>query len=153
MALLNKANGTLYYINKSGRIMDIVDLKLSTDAINAIQSEKDEREKAQKYRDLGEQKISGTKYTLYFKIRYYKDRLLYQIEMKPYDDTVSYKASTVEISLTDMMGFSLEQIRPATWTTIVDEKGKKVSMSASGSLPMTLDNFMEIIQWSPRWRF
>jgi hypothetical protein len=153
LALLNKATGTLYYINKSGRIMDIVDLGLSSEAKSIIQSEKDDREKAQKYRDLGEQNISGTKYALYFKIRYYKDRLLYQIEMKPYDETITYKSSTIHILLTDIIGFTLEEIIPSTWTTVVDEKGKKISMSASGSLPMTLDNFMEIEQWSPRWRF
>jgi len=73
--------------------------------------------------------------------------------MKPYDDTSRHKAGTIVIQLNDEMGFTLEKIKPATWANIVDEKGNPTSVSSSGSLRITLDNFMEIAYWSPNWRF
>ena len=96
---------------------------------------------------------SGTKFTLTLKTRYYKDKLLYILEMKPFDETAAYKAGTVRANLIDATGFTLETIEPQAWFTSVDNKGNKISEATTGSIPMTLDNFLEVNGWSPMWRF
>jgi len=43
---INKANGTIYFVNRSGKIVDVVDLKLSIEAVQQIQKEKEARDQA-----------------------------------------------------------------------------------------------------------
>jgi hypothetical protein len=153
MTFLDKRAGKVYYVNKSGNIVDVVDLRISDKSVQTIKTAKEAQDNAQKNRDMGEQSISGTKFKLTFQTRYYKDRLLYHVEMKPFDETAVFKASTIRLDLVDTMGFTLEKIEPSLWFTVVDAKGTKVSVAASGELPLTLDNFLEISDWSPSWRF
>ena len=153
LTFLDNRAGKVYYVNRSGNIVDVVDLRISEQNVQSIKKAKDTRESSQKNRDLGEQAISGTKFTLNAQIRYYKDRLLYHIEMKPYDETAVYKAGTIRVDLVDTMGFTLEKIEPGSWYTEVNSKGNRIGVAAAGEIPMTLDNFLEVSNWSPTWRF
>jgi len=119
---LNQAEGKVYYVNKSGNIVDVVDLDIPAASVQAIKAAKEMQDAAQKNRDMGEQSLSGTKFALTLKTRYYKDKLLYIVEMKPFDETASYKAGTIQINLVDATGFTLETIEPKAWFTSVDAK-------------------------------
>jgi hypothetical protein len=153
LSFVDSQSGKVYYVNKSGNIVDVVDLDIPVASIQTIKAAKEKQDAAQKNRDMGAQPISGTKFTLTLKTRYYKDKLLYILEMRPFDETAAYKAGTIRVNLIDATGFTLETIEPQAWFTSVDNKGNKISEATTGSIPMTLDNFLEVDGWSPMWRF
>jgi hypothetical protein len=153
LTFIDSQGGKVYYVNKSGSITDVVDLALSAQSVEAIRADKEKRDAAQKNRDMGQQPLSGTKFTLSLRTRYYKDRLLYVLAMEPFDETAVGKATTVRVDLLDSFGFTLENIQPAGWYSMVDAKGVKIRVEAAGSLPMTLDNFLEVSTWGASWRF
>jgi hypothetical protein len=150
---VDSQSGKVYYVNKSGNIVDVVDLNIPAASVQAIKAAKEKQDAAQKSRDMGELSLSGTKFTLTLRTRYYKDKLLYILEMKPFDETAAYKVSTIRVNLVDATGFTLETIEPQAWSSSVDDKGNRVSEMSTGSIPMTLDNFLEVSSWYPMWRF
>ena len=64
---LNQAEGRVYYVNKSGNIVDVVDLDIPAASVQAIKAAKEKQHATQKNRDMGEQSLSGTKFALTLK--------------------------------------------------------------------------------------
>lgn len=149
---LDNINGKVIYINNSNRVVDYVDLKLNSSEITRIQIDKDLNDSAQKMKFWGDKNIPGTKYSLELSTRFYNDKLLYILQIRPYDDGVSRLANTITVDLVDTAGFVLETIDPTRWIRIVNDEGKAQRLSTSGSLPVTLENYFEIDDWSPSWR-
>jgi hypothetical protein len=149
---LDSSNGKVIYINNSNRVVDYVDLKLNKDEIRRIKNDKELNDSAQKMKIWGERNIPGTKYTLELSTRFYNDKLLYILQIGPYDDGISRLANTITVDLVDLAGFSLETIDPTRWIRSVDASGKAQKLSASGDLPITLENYFEISEWDPSWR-
>jgi hypothetical protein len=150
---LDNLKGKVIFINNSNRITDYVDLNLTDQEIQKIKNDKDKNDASQKLKDWGSQSISGTKYSVSFSTRFYKDKLLYIATISPYDEDLRYIASTISIDLVDISGFSLEKISPGNWVKNVDEKGKPTRLSYSGDIPMTLENYLEINNWGLMWKF
>jgi hypothetical protein len=102
--------------------------------------------------DRGRKSIPGESYSVSLSTRYYGTRLLYILEIEPYDDNARRFASTVSIELTDSKGFILGSIPSSSnWINIVDDSGKRVSLSSQGSIAFTLRNYLEIVSWGPNW--
>jgi hypothetical protein len=95
--------------------------------------------------------IPGTNYTISFSTRYYESKLLYILEIGPYDNNTGRLANTVSVDLVDINGFTLETLEPSQWIRSVDEKGDPQNMSATGNIPITRVNYREIYSWSPKW--
>ena len=151
-AFLDSNNGKVIYINNSNRVVDYVDLKLNTNEISRIRNDKDLNDSAQKMKFWGKKDIPGTKYTLELSTRFYNDKLLYILQIGPYDDGLSRLANTITVDLVDLAGFSLETIDTLRWVQSVDAEGKAQKLSANGNLPITLENYFEIDEWDPSWR-
>jgi len=151
-AFLDSSNGKIIYINNSNRVVDYVDLNLSKDEISRIKNDKELNDSAQKMKFWGKRDIPGTKYSIELSTRFYNDKLLYILQIGPYDDGISRLANTITVDLVDLDGFSLETIEPKRWIRSVDESGKAQKLSTNGNLPITLENYFEISEWDPSWR-
>ena len=149
---LDSNNGKVVYVNNSNRVSDYVDLKINEQEIAKIKNDKEINDSAQKMKDWGKNSIPGTKYSLEFLTRFYNDKLLYILQIEPYDDNTARIANTITVDLIDTAGFTLETIEPPRWTRVVDEKGKTQMLNSGGNIPITLENYMEIFDWSPSWR-
>jgi hypothetical protein len=149
---LDEYNGKVIYINNSNRVVDYVDLKLNEQEIKEIRTNKELNDSLQKMKDWGDNTIAGTKYSLNLATRFYNDKLLYILELKPYDDNITRLANTITVDLTDIVGFTLETIDPERWTRSVDAEGNPQQLTARGSIPITLENYLEIYDWNPYWR-
>ena len=150
---LDNSIGRVVFIDKSNRITDFVDLNLGNTEISRIKTDREKNDNAQKLRDWGKQDIAGTRYSVSLQTRYYKDRLLYITDLGPFDDSLKYKSTTIEMDLVDATGFSLEKIHPETWMRVVDDKGVSIKLQYRGEIPMTLDNYLEISSWMLQWKF
>ena len=149
---LDGKNGKVIYVNSSNRVIDFVDLNLSAREITTIRRNKEANDALQRMREWDKRTISGTNYSLELSTRFYDDRLLYILEMSPFDNNASGLANTITVHLLDEAGFVLEVLRPQVWSRIVNSEGKATAMSSRGGIPITLDNYMEISNWSPTWR-
>ena len=149
--ILNQKTGRLTIVSKSNRIDDILELDIKDADVNGIKKKKEDQDKLLKVRAWGVQKIANTPYKVALSTRHYKDKLLYTLSFSDADDTTSYKARTISINLRDANGFVLEKIVPTSWVTVVNEEGKPQIEQASGEIPMTLDNYLEISAYDPNW--
>ncbi len=153
ISIINQSSGRLLVVNKSNRIDDVIDLNISSEEISKIKEAKQKQDAALKVKTWPEVKITSTKYSIVMATRYYKDRLLYSIKFSPSDKESSYKARTISINLRDENGFVLEKIQPASWVSVINEKGNPVLEQTNGEIPMTLDNYLEISAYDPNWYF
>jgi hypothetical protein len=154
ISIINQNSGQLIVINKSNRIDDVVDLNIDAKEVETIKSTKNIQDSALKIKNWGESTITGTKYKVSLSTRHYKDKLLYIITFSPSDATSSMKARLTTINLRDENGFALEKINPSlSWVSVVNDKGIAQFEQASGEMPMTLDNYLEVSSYDPTWSF
>ena len=146
---LDGQKGKVIYLDETNRIIDYVDLRPNSSDILAIEKNK---VAALQNMDRGKEDIPGQAYSVSLSTRYYSNRLLYIIDIEPYNDNTRRFANSVSIELSDSKGFLLGQITSSSnWTNIVDSEGKRVSMQSQGSIPITLRNYLEIVSWGPKW--
>jgi hypothetical protein len=154
ISIIEPKRERIIVINKNNRVDDVIDLNLKDSDISAIKLAKEYQDKALKIRNWGEQSITNTKYAVTLSTRYYKDKLLYKLTFSPGDSSTPLKARQTTIILRDENGFIVEKINPfSSWVTIIDEEGIPAAEQASGEVPMTLDNYLEIGSFSPTWSF
>jgi len=154
ISILNQGTGRITIINKSNRIDDVIDLNLKNDAIEKIKTAKENQDAVLKIKAWGQMGLTGTKYKVELSTRHYKDRLLYTFTFSPLDAGSIEKAKLTSFNLRDANGFILEKVNPSlAWTTIVGDDGKPLYAQASGEVPMTLDNYLEIASYDPTWYF
>ena len=152
VTLIDQKKERLLVINSNNRIEDVVDLDISSDQVSKIKALKESQDKSTKIRTWPEVTLNGTTYKVKLSTRYYKDKMLYMIDFSPYDEISTYKSATVTIEMKDANGFTLERIIPASWSRVVDEKGIPYAHQSTGEIPMSLDNYLEITDYSPLWR-
>lgn len=146
---LNAAKGNLIYVDESNRIVDHVSLNPDSTVIADIAESKDT---ALRNKNWGSDDIPGTEYSVSLSTRFYNNRLLYILKITPFDSRVRQFARTISIDLADRNGFNLEEIESTTdWTTTVDGDGEPIGLNTQGGIPITLRNYLEIYDWSPRW--
>lgn len=93
-------------------------------------------------------------YTLLVKTRFFKERCLYSLYIKPYDKRLESAGFFVsEIEFTDGAGFALENVplRANDWTRVVGSDGKEIGKTIQGSFPITLEDYMEIENLDAHW--
>jgi len=146
---LDGQKGKIIYLDETNRIIDYVDLRPNSSDILAIEKNKIA---ALQNMDRGKRDIPGQDYSITLSTRYYSNRLLYIMEIEPYNDNIRRFANSVSVELSDSKGFLLGEIGSSNnWTNQVDDDGKRVSMQAQGSIPITLRNYLEIVAWGPKW--
>ena len=148
---LNTIEGKAIYVNNKNQVSDYVDLVINEIEIDKIRNDKEHIKSLQYAFDWGKQKITNTKYTISLKARYYNDNLLYILEIEPYDINLFRLANTIKIQFVDENGFTLETIKTSSWAVTVHDDGTQTNLNTKGSLPITLDNLMEIDRWYPAW--
>jgi len=154
LSVIDQSKGRIIVINKNNRVNDVVELNLKDDDISKIKLAKEDQDKALKIRSWGNTTITGTKYTLSLSTRYYKDKLLYKLTFSPSDAGTPLKARETQINLRDQNGFIIEKINPySSWVSVVNENGVAQFEQASGEMPMSLDNYLEISAYDPTWTF
>jgi hypothetical protein len=147
---LDGARGKLIYMDETNRIIDYVSLKPNSNEITIIE---DNKIQALKNTDRGERSMPGTDYSVKLSTRFYSNRLLYVLELKPFDERARRFANTVSIELLDENGFVLGEIDSTyDWTTTVDSNGKEIGLNTQGSISITLRNYLEIDRWGPKWQ-
>jgi hypothetical protein len=146
---LDASKGKVIYVDESNRIIDYVDLKPNGEAISEIVENKS---RAINAKEWGAEDIPGTDYSVSLSTRFYNNRLLYLLSIKPYNDKARQFARTVKIELNDRNGFNLGEIDSSyDWVSSVDDAGKEMGLNTQGSIPITLRNYLEIYRWGPRW--
>jgi hypothetical protein len=146
---LDASRGKLIYVDESNRIIDYVNLKPSGSVIKEIVSNK---EMAINNKDWGSEDVPGTDYSVSLSTRFYNNRLLYVLNVSPFNDRARQFARTLAIDLSDINGFNLGEIETSySWVTSVDDTGKETGLNTQGSIPITLRNYLEIYKWNPRW--
>jgi hypothetical protein len=147
---LDGQKGKIIYIDETNRIIDYVDLRPNSTAIQVIEQNKND---ALVNKDRGSKDMPGTDYSIELSTRFYNNRLLYMIKLSPFNDKIKRFARTVSIQLMDDRGFVLGEIESSyDWTTSVDVTGKEIALDAQGSIPITLRNYLEIVNWGPLWQ-
>jgi hypothetical protein len=146
---LDASKGKLIYVDESNRIIDYVDLMPDQTTVDGIVFNKN---KSVNVRDWGSKDIPGTDYSVSLSTRFYNNRLLYILQITPYGDKAIQFARTVSIYLIDSYGFGLGEIESTySWSSTVDDTGKRIGLNAQGGIPITLRNYLEIYNWGPRW--
>ena len=146
---LDGQKGKLIYIDETNRIIDYVDLRPKSTDILAIESRKEE---ALQIIDRGKRSAGGTGYSVSLSTRFYSNRLLYIMDVEPYNDNARRFATSLSVELYDGGGFTLGEISSSnSWTNIVDSSGNRVALQSQGNIPITLRNYLEIVRWGPRW--
>jgi hypothetical protein len=146
---LDDQKGKIIYLDETNRIIDYVDLRPNSSDISLIEKNKTA---ALQNIDRGKKDIPGQDYSVTLSTRYYSNRLLYIMDIEPYNDNTRRFANSVSVELSDSKGFLLGEISSSyNWTNIVDDEGKRVSMQTQGSIPITLRNYLEIVSWGPKW--
>lgn len=148
---LNTIEGKAIYVNNKNQVSDYVDLDINVIEIDKIRNDKEIIKSFQQAYDWGKQKITNTRYSINLKVRYYNDNLLYILEMEPYDANLYRLANTIKIYFVDENNFTLETIKTISWNSRLNNEGKIAELVTSGSLPITLDNLLEIEWWYPVW--
>jgi hypothetical protein len=147
---LDGQKGKIIYIDETNRIIDYVDLRPNSTIVHAIEQNKND---ALMNKDRGNKNMPGTDYSIELSTRFYNNRLLYMMKLSPFNDKIKRFARTVSIQLEDDRGFVLGKIESSyDWTTSVDDTGKEVALSKQGSIPITLRNYLEIVNWGPLWQ-
>jgi hypothetical protein len=104
-------------------------------------------------KDWGNEHIPGTNYTVSLSIRYYYYKLLYRINITPYDGEAFDFARTLSIELIDKDGHAFKRINPGNdWRQIVDTSGDPIGLNREGSSLLLIKNYFEISEWRPVWR-
>jgi len=152
LTMVDQKRERLLVVNSNNRIDDVIDLDISSKNIDAIKKNKETQDKATKIKTWPLMTINGTEYKIALSTRYYKDRMLYTINFTPYNTLSGFKSSTISIKMNDENGFTLERIIPSNWTNIVNEKAEPYAHQTDGSVPMSLENYLEITNCSPLWR-
>ena len=146
---LDGQKGKLIYLDETNRIIDYVDLRPSSSDISAIESRKNE---ALEILDRGTEAIPSTDYSVSLSTRFYSNRLLYIMEVRPYNDNARRFANSLAVELNDRGGFLLGEINSSSsWTNIVDNSGARIALQSQGSISITLRNYLEIVRWGSRW--
>ena len=92
-------------------------------------------------------------FTVKLSTRFYSNRLLYVIELEPFNDRAIRFANTISIELLDRNSFLLGTINRSTnWIRSVDSSGNPSGLTTQGSIPITLRNYLEINSWGPTWQ-
>ncbi len=147
---LDGQKGKVIYVDETNRVIDYVELR--PDSFDILQIENNKMAALQNT-DRGERIIPGTNYSVSLSTRYYSNRLLYMIELSPYDDGAWRIAETISIELSDSSGFLLGEIESSrNWISTVNNSGEPVLLNTQGSIPITLRNYLEIVMWRIRWR-
>jgi hypothetical protein len=147
---LDRQKGKIIYIDETNRIIDYVDLRPNSTVVQAIEQNKND---ALMNKDRGNKDMPGTNYSVELSTRFYNNRLLYMMKLSPFDDKIKRFSRTVSIQLMDNRGFVLGQIESSyDWTTSVDDSGKEIALSKQGSIPITIRNYLEIVNWGPLWQ-
>ena len=147
---LDGRNGNLVYIDETNRVIDYVSLSPSTTEISDIERNK---QQALRITTRGDRAIPGMEFTVKLSTRFYSNRLLYVIELEPYNDRASRFANTISIELLDSNQFLLGTIgRSTNWIRSVDSSGNPSGLTTQGSIPITLRNYLEINSWGPTWQ-
>jgi hypothetical protein len=147
---LDGQKGKIIYIDETNRIIDYVDLRPNSTAVQTIEQNKND---ALMNKDRGSKDMPGTDYSIELSTRFYNNKLLYMMKLSPYNDKAKRFARTVSIQLMDDRGFVLGEIESSyDWTTTVDDTGKEIALSTQGSIPITLRNYLEIVNWGPLWQ-
>lgn len=152
--ILDSKNNRLIVANQSNRIVDVVNLDLTSDQVAFIKSQKEINDKKIKVNYWPSFTPPQEKYTVSLSTRYYKDNCLYNITISPYDERLAndrFSIATIEFS--DSSGFILEKVDLSLerWTRMVNDSGIPYEKGISGKIPMTLDNYMEIKNWNCTW--
>jgi hypothetical protein len=150
---LDNSKGKVIFINSNNRISDYVDLNIGENEIKKIKNEKDKNDAAQKLKDWDKKELVGTKYNAELSTRYYKDKLIYRLTIEPYDVYIANRLNTITFYLVDESGFILEKIIPENWIRNLDKKGMPETFGSNGSISMTIENYLEIINWNISWLF
>jgi hypothetical protein len=147
---LDGQKGKIIYIDETNRIIDYVDLRPNSTIIQTIEQNKND---ALMNKDRGSEDMPGTDFSIKLSTRFYNNRLLYMMELSPYNDKARQFARTVSIDLMDDRGFVLGEIESTrSWTARVDSSGKETGLDTQGSIPITLRNYLEIENWGPKWQ-
>ena len=147
---LDGRSGRLIYIDETNRIIDYVSLTPSSDVISSIESNK---QQALRITSRGSRDIPGMEFTVRLSTRFYSNRLLYTLELEPYNDRATRFANTISIELLDSSSFVIGTINRSTnWVRSVDNSGNPTGLSTQGSIPITLRNYLEINRWGPLWQ-
>jgi len=155
-AIVDVKSRRIVIINQSNRIVDVVNIDLNNNEVEAIKSLKEANDKKLKVIKWDSIVPPKEKYTIKFSTRFYNDKCLFTVSISPWDKTLGerYGFYLTTIELIDSSGFSLEEIDLSTlsWTRNIDEEGNPKSLDLSGKLQMTLESYMEIKNWTPTWR-
>jgi hypothetical protein len=144
---LDENGGKIIYVDTSNRVIEQVDLKTRTVNKNGA-----DKITAMSGKEWGTKDIPGTDFKVTFSSRFYNNKLLYQIEVEPFNNRTRNFARSVTILLTDENGFVLETISSSyNWNSLVDNTGEQIGLSVHGSIPITLGNYLEIHAWRPLW--
>jgi hypothetical protein len=145
---LDQEKGKVVYVDETNRVVDSVNLNLTQQDIQNIEEEKTQ---------IFEAKFLGTKdvgtrttYNLSLSMRFYNNRLLYLVDIKPYNSGTRRMANTINVHLADINGFVLEELDLRGWTTAVENE-EEIGLSTFGSIPISINNYMEINDWNPLW--
>jgi len=152
--IFDSENKQLLIVGQSNRIIDVVDLKLTAEQVASIKLLKELNDKKVKVNRWDSFKPPKEKYEITFATRYYNDQCFYQIIISPWDNRLQQRQFSLKhLSLYDSAQFTLEEIYlPSTgWSRLVDDEGKPTKLRFDGKLPMTLDNYMEIANWTCSW--
>jgi hypothetical protein len=152
--ILDSDNKQLLIIGQSNRIIDVIDLQLTEEQISAIKTQKELNDNKVKVNYWNSFTPPKEKYSISFSTRYYKDQCLYRISISPWDTRLQQRGfKLVNLQLSDISGFTLEEVfLPTTdWTRVVDSNGVPTEFQLTGKIPMTLDNYMEVSDWSCTW--
>jgi hypothetical protein len=144
---LDERGGKIIYVDASNRVIEQVDLKTKT--VNQDGTGKTEAMSGKEWRM---KTIPGTDFKVTFSSRFYNNKLLYQIQIEPYNNKTRSFARSISIKLTDKKGFVLETISSLyNWTNLVNDTGEDIGLNTYGSIPITLGNYLEINDWGPLW--
>lgn len=152
--ILDQEKKQILVVSQSNRIVDVVDLELTLEQITSIKKQKELNDNKVKVNYWSPFIPPKEKYEISLATRYYKDQCLYKITIEPCDNRLQQGQFVLKsLHLYDESGFTLEEvILPVTgWTKLVDADGKPKEYQLVGKIPMTLDNYMEISNWSCTW--
>ena len=145
---LDQEKGKVIFVDETNRIVDSISLNLTVQDIQSIKENKAIvfEPKIFGVKDIG----TRSKYFLSLNIRFYNNKLLYLTTIKPYNSGTRRIANTINILLGDSNGFVLEEFSPRG-LVITIEDDEEVGLDTFGSIPITINNYMEIDNWNPQW--
>jgi hypothetical protein len=96
------------------------------------------------------------KSTLFSRIRFYNEKMSYQLTIKPLDNQIEqafriHKNSVITVILLTESGFELKRFDPENCNLTVDGKGGYESIECAGDLSVSEDTYDQISTLSASW--